>query len=754
MKVNKGPIATHKQIKNALRGEKNLGETIIKTGQCIILVLDTRGRIVRFNPYMEKISGYSLAEVQGKNWFNTFLPKGDRKRIRRLFLNAIRNIQTRGNVNPIVTKDGRKCEIEWYVNMLKDAHGNVIGLLAIGHNITQRILAENMLRESENKYRLLFENANDAIFLHEVSRKGPRKIFMVNKAACRMLGYTQKELEQMTIADIDVPEQKKKISAILDRLFSKGNAVFETEHLRKNGSRIPVIVSIRVFDFQSTKVMLSIVRDISERKRIEKILAYKANLLANINDAVIALDMGYRIRCWNRAAERLYGFKAEDVIGRTRSEVLHTEYIKTSRNAAIRMLRETGQFQGELIQQHRSGQKINIETKSIALKDASGRVTGYVSVNRDITKSKKVHEILRSSEAKYKNLIENASDLIFMIDRNLKVLSVNRAAAVVLKKRPVEIEGRSIFELFPPEISCRYAKSLRQVFSRSVGSAHESRLTVAGTDMSTSVRLSPITNTAGKVIAVMGITRDVTERKQAEEELHKTMKELKTERSRMKELVHRVIMAQENERRKIAVGIHDELLQGLVSVLYFLQVIKPMKFSPKVQRYKEKLMTIIKDSIDRGRNLIKEIQPLGEPQTGLTRAVKRFIALNFASSNVKITFNQSGKLPKLDLATSTNILRIIQEALINIRKHAHATRIKVGISTSNDVLSIKIQDNGTGFRPKTTLDSSTGHYGLLTMKERARLAGGEISIESTPHKGTTVVGSFSLKAQNRKSEKD
>jgi PAS domain S-box-containing protein len=150
--------------------------------------------------------------------------------------------------------------------------GSAEHILAITRDITERKRAEEALRESEEKYRLLFENANDAIYLHEVSREGPRKIFVANEAACRMLGYTREELLRMTIADIDVPEQVEKIPAILDRLFSEGYAVFETEHMRKDGSRVQVLVSIRTFDLHGTMVMLSIVRDITERKQAEEAL--------------------------------------------------------------------------------------------------------------------------------------------------------------------------------------------------------------------------------------------------------------------------------------------------------------------------------------------------------------------------------------------------------------------------------------------------------------------------------------------------
>jgi two-component system sensor histidine kinase/response regulator len=143
--------AERKHIEESLRRERDFAEGLVETAQAIVLVLDTQGRIVRFNPYMEEISGYQLEEVQGKDWFTTFLPKRDRRRIQELFLKAVDDTRTRGNVNAIVARDGHEREIEWYDKTLKDADGGVvIGLLAIGQDVTERMRAEQALRKAHD----------------------------------------------------------------------------------------------------------------------------------------------------------------------------------------------------------------------------------------------------------------------------------------------------------------------------------------------------------------------------------------------------------------------------------------------------------------------------------------------------------------------------------------------------------------------------------------------------------------------------
>jgi len=135
-------IAERRKAEEALRQERDYAESLVETAQTIVLVLDTEGRIVRFNAYLEEITAYSLSEVRGADWFATFLPERDRIRTREVFTRALSDIRTRGNVNPIVTKDGREREIEWYDKTLKTADGTVVGLLCIGQDMTERVQAE------------------------------------------------------------------------------------------------------------------------------------------------------------------------------------------------------------------------------------------------------------------------------------------------------------------------------------------------------------------------------------------------------------------------------------------------------------------------------------------------------------------------------------------------------------------------------------------------------------------------------------
>ncbi len=139
-------ITERLQMELELIAERDFSKSLIETAQTIILVLNPDGTIRTFNKYMEKISGYTLDEVRRKNWFQTFLPTDDWKKIQETFKKAISTIQTAGNINPIITKDGQKRYISWYDKTLKQKDGKIVGLLCTGQDVTAQLDLQQKLQ--------------------------------------------------------------------------------------------------------------------------------------------------------------------------------------------------------------------------------------------------------------------------------------------------------------------------------------------------------------------------------------------------------------------------------------------------------------------------------------------------------------------------------------------------------------------------------------------------------------------------------
>jgi PAS domain S-box-containing protein len=143
-------VAERKKIEDRLRKSRDYAESLFKSAPGIVLIMDTDGRILRLNPYMEKISGYKLEEVQGKNWNEIFSPENGRKSITDLAQEAEDHKAPVGSLSTIMTKDGNRRDIIWYDKPLKDNDGKTIGLLAVGQDITDQLnLQKNLFRSKK-----------------------------------------------------------------------------------------------------------------------------------------------------------------------------------------------------------------------------------------------------------------------------------------------------------------------------------------------------------------------------------------------------------------------------------------------------------------------------------------------------------------------------------------------------------------------------------------------------------------------------
>jgi PAS domain S-box-containing protein len=201
--------------------------------------------------------------------------------------------------------------------------GKVQDLLERQDLIRAKRRAEDLLQESEERYRLLLRNANDGIFIHEISPEGPGKFIEVNDQICRWLGYSRQEMIQMAVAEIDVPEQLERIPAIIHQLMTEKRAVFETEHLTKDKKRIPVEISANIFDLNGRSTVLSVIRNITERKRAEDAVreseAKFRTLFEGASDAIFIMNNTVFLDC-NHSTEIMYGCTKDQITGHSPAE--------------------------------------------------------------------------------------------------------------------------------------------------------------------------------------------------------------------------------------------------------------------------------------------------------------------------------------------------------------------------------------------------------------------------------------------------
>lgn len=255
-------ITESKNAEADLKRERDFSRSLIATAQAVILVLNPDGTIRSINPYMEEICGYRLKEVKGKDWFETFVPDYDRQRVHTLFDQAINDIQTKGNVNPIITKDEQEVYIEWYDKTLKNQDGQTVGLLVIGQDVTERKRTEEQLYFMKNAV----DGSSDSAFWSVESGR----LVYVNDTACRGLGYSREELLAMTVWDFSPNITPKKWGLFWQDLKDKRAVKMETVHQARDGKRINVEVLDTLIEYDGREYNCSFVRDITDRVRAEE----------------------------------------------------------------------------------------------------------------------------------------------------------------------------------------------------------------------------------------------------------------------------------------------------------------------------------------------------------------------------------------------------------------------------------------------------------------------------------------------------
>jgi two-component system sensor kinase FixL len=258
----------------ALQRERDFAQRLIETAQAIVLVLDVDGRIVRFNSYLAELSGYRLADVQGKNWFTTFIPEHEQSRVREIFTRTVRETRTHRGINAILTRDGREREIEWSSTLLTDASGNALGLLSIGQDVTEHERARAVLRS-------LIQTTQDAVIL--IDRHGHIEVF--NPAAERIFGYSHAEVVGQNVSMLMPEPYASEHDDYLARYERTGEAraIGRTRTVaarRRTGEVFPIEISVSEVKVGNEVRYGAFIRDISEKVRLQEQLIERERLAA------------------------------------------------------------------------------------------------------------------------------------------------------------------------------------------------------------------------------------------------------------------------------------------------------------------------------------------------------------------------------------------------------------------------------------------------------------------------------------------
>ena len=449
-------ITERKQIEETLQKSEERFKQVSDNAQEWIWEVDSNGLYTYASPVIEKILGYEPEEIVGKKHFYDLFLAEEREELKKTALQAFaKKSPFRNFLNRNVHKNGSTVWISTSGVPIVDKKGSLLGYRGVDADITERKQAEEALRLSEEKYGELLNGMNDTAWVIDLDAN----FVDVNDAAVKVLGYSREELLSMGPADIDNSLSKEQIRDLVKRMPVDQIQVFETAHTTKNGKTIPVEISSSLVTYQGKQAVLSIARDITERKKTEQALSKSEEkyrkLFEEAIDAIFIADAetGILIDC-NRAATKLVGREKSELIG-MHQRFLHPE--------------ETSKKFSETFEQHRSdkeGQVIeaqiitkNGEIRDVAIKANLFEVNGEKMLRglfRDITELKKVEEKI-SFQARLLNAVGQA---VVATGINGNITFWNRAAEQLYGWTAAEVLGRNIIDVTPAETSKEQAKNM------------------------------------------------------------------------------------------------------------------------------------------------------------------------------------------------------------------------------------------------------------------------------------------------------
>jgi PAS domain S-box-containing protein len=393
-------------------------------------------------------------------------------------------------------------------------------------------------------------------------------------------------------------------------------------------------------------------------------------------------------------------------------------------------------YEVSALRKDRSTFPAEIQGRVMHIKGRDVRVTAL----NDISRRKLVEEALQKSEEKFRTLVTNTEEIVFMIDSDGTFLLSEGKGLEKLGLKGGDVVGKSVFEIYKdfPEM----LDKIRQAFNgETIIMEHE-----VGDNYFKSW-YTPHLDQKGEIIGLLGLSINITEQKQGELQILEHQK-------RLKDLAIDLILAEEKTRKQIAGDLHDHVGQILASSRMQLSTINDEMDKAEVSKKIKNISKALLQATQATREAIFNLSPPQLHEIGLYAAIHDWMKEE-VETKYGIKTAISGKKEKFKLDENTRLLlfRSIRELMINVLKHARAAHLSIEMNRKKDMLEIIVRDDGVGFDYNSKLlRLKSKSYGIFSIQERISDLGGSMKISSTPGFGTTIKLVIPLK-EHRGNEK-
>ncbi len=755
-------ITDRKRAEDDLKIREDFLQKVIEQTPNAIWISDEHGTVIRMNQALRDLLEITDEEIIGK--YNVLR---DVQVIKQGFLPLVKSVFEEGmTVNFVIdyyTEKEKQVELahrthkvlQIVLSAIKNKDGKIVNAICQYRDITDRKRAEEELRESEEKYRTLFEESFDGLFI--TSPRG--KILDMNKKGIMMFGYDTKDEILSLDLERDVyayPPDRKRILAMVN---AQGTAEYEVVVKKKNGEEMLTYCSLTAVKDEQGAITTyrGIIRDITERKRAEEALKESEsrfrNIIENSKDGIIFFDgKTQKILFGNGAMAELLGCSNEDLVGRS-IQSLHPseEWASIKQEFQKHVSGELSLSSG--IPVLRNDGSVFYADISSSLITLYGR-TYFSAFFRDITERKKAEEALRESEEKYRDLVENINDILYATDEKGIVTYIAPTIESLSGYAPSEIIGRPFYDFVYQEDVPFVLEKFQQDVSGHT-EPHEYRMVTKSGVVRWARTFSRPFFRETRAVGLRGVMTDVTDRKRAEEESEALREQLR--QSQKMEAIGR-----------LAGGIAHDFNNLLTIIKGYSQLsLIELKEDTPLKGNIEHIHT----ATDRAADLVRQLLAFSRRQI----LEMRVLDLNTTLANLHNMLRRLiGEDIELTMVLAEDLGRVktdlgwIEQAIMNLVVNAKDAMPKGGkliIETANVELDeayarahvavtsgryvmIAVSDTGAGMTPEVRerlfepffstkeKDKGTG-LGLSTVYGIVKQSGGDIWVYSEPGKGST-----------------
>jgi len=653
-------------------------------------------------------------------------------------------------------KDGTVLPVELRTFLIKDDHDQPCAMWAIVRDITERKNAEEVLRKGRDELeqrveertaelekaneklqqlhddlRTIYDSMVEGLLITDIETK---RLIRVNPSLCRMLGYSEEELLAASIQDIhpteEVPNDLQRFQAAAEGRVSINE---NRPVLRKDGSVFYAdITGHRVF-YDERPCLLALFRDITERKRAEEALQQSHEELRSIYngmpDGLLAADIETKkfVRC-NAAMGRMLGYTEVELLSRSVMDIHPADELPIVMKTFHALVEGRQQIGQDIPVLRRDGSVFHADVTHNEIELNGRRCT--VGFFRDITERKRAEEALRQSEERYKLAARGAG--VGLWDWNICTgkLYFSPRWKMMFGYDENDI-GESLEDwarLLHPDERDRMLKFLGDFLAGTLPTVTvEYRLRHKdGSYRWIVAHAIAVRDEQGRACRLVGSHGDITDRKRAEDSLE-----------RERQSLWKMLQASDHERQIISYEIHDGLAQYLAAAGMQFQAYDYLKENMPVEAKKayETAVELVRQAHAESRRLINEVRPPVIDEIGLETAISHLVHEQRKRGGPKIECHSDVQFRKLPSILENALYRITQEALTNACKHSKSRKVLVTLTQEGQDVRLEVRDWGIGFDAEAVRE---GHFGLEGIRQRVRLLGGRLTIESKLDSGTLV----------------